>query len=78
MGGKSRRQITHPRPQGYPGFFPLTKWIGGSGDEDANNQEIQNAISKSQKIKLSLEKAALNVEYLWKSSWARLQNTPHF
>ena len=30
--------VTHPRPQGYPVFlnviFPLTKWIGGSGDED--------------------------------------------
>ena len=34
--------LRHPRPQGYPVFlnvtsrtiFPLTKWIGGSGDED--------------------------------------------
>ena len=32
--------VSHPRPQGYPvlnvtSIFPLTKWIGGSGDEDA-------------------------------------------
>ena len=38
------RELPHPRPQGYPVFlnvFPLTKWIGGSGDEDgaASDQE---------------------------------------
>ena len=34
----------------------------------ANYCEIQNTFSKSQKIKQFLEREALNVEYLWKSS----------
>ena len=34
----------------------------------ANDWEIQNTFAKSQKIKQFLEREALNVEYLWKSS----------
>ena len=34
----------------------------------ANYQEIQNTFAKSQKIKQFLEREALNIEYLWKSS----------
>ena len=34
----------------------------------ANYREIENTFSKSQKIQQFLEREALNVEYLWKSS----------